>query len=66
VSILLALIVLVSADPAAGSADCPSTGPCDTSFGLGAVLIVVFTLPVFAGLVAAGRGLGGLVRRSLR
>jgi len=65
-SVLLALVVLVTADPAAGSADCASAGPCDTSFGFGAILICVFTFPVFAGLAAAGRALGGLVRRFRR
>lgn len=65
-SVLLAFVVLVSADPTAGSADCPSTVPCDTSFGLGAILIVMFTTPIFVGLVAIGRGVGGLARRTGR
>jgi len=65
-SVLLAFVVLASADTAAFSADCPSTGPCDTSFGFGAILICVFTFPVFAGLAAAGRALGGLLRRFRR
>ena len=57
---LLALIVLVMINPDPGSADCGSQGPCDTSFGLGAILIALLTFPIFGGMAALGRAVGRL------
>ncbi len=62
---LAGFVILVIADPTAGSKDCPGSGPCDTSFGAGAILIGVLLTPVFTGFAAAGRGLGNLVFRRI-
>jgi hypothetical protein len=64
-SMLLAFIILVVANPTAGSADCGSQGPCDTSFGLGAIFICVATFPLFAATTSIGRAVGGIVARVL-
>jgi hypothetical protein len=60
-AVLLAFIVLVVANPDPGSADCASQNPCDTSFGLGALVISIITVPVYTAVAAVGRALGGLV-----
>jgi hypothetical protein len=62
-AVLLAFIVLVMVNPSPGSPDCGSQGPCDTSFGLGAVVISVLTFPLFGAAAALGRALSGLRRR---
>jgi hypothetical protein len=64
-SILLAFIILVTANPQAGSADCSSQGPCDTSFGLGAILIFIVALPLFTVTTGIGRVLGRLTAHVL-
>ncbi len=64
-SMLLAFIILVMTDPTAGSADCGSQGPCDTSFGLGAIFICIVTFPLFAITTSVGRVVGGFVTRAL-
>ena len=62
-AMLLALIVLIMAVRKSGAADCNGQGPCDTSFGFGAVLIAIITAPLFTGVVAIGRALSGLRKR---
>lgn len=59
-AVLLAFIILVMVNPDPGSADCASKGPCDTAFGLGAVLIAVFTFPLFGAMAALGRAVARL------
>jgi len=62
-AVLLALIVLVMVNPDPGSADCASQRPCDTSFGLGAIVIVVLTFPFFGTMAAVGRAVARLGRQ---
>ncbi len=59
-AVLLAFIVLVMVNPDPGSADCGSQGPCDTSFGLGAIVIAVLTFPLFGAMAALGRAVARL------
>ena len=60
---LVGFVVVVLANPTAGSQDCPGSGPCDTSFGAGAIFLGVLLTPVFAGFGAAGRGIGHVIAR---
>ena len=60
---VLAFTVLVTADPTAGTAQCPGSQPCDTSFGLGAIFIGGVAFVVLGAVTAAGRALGGAVKR---
>ncbi len=59
-AVLLGFIILVIVNPDPGSADCGSQGPCDTSFGLGAIVIAVLTFPLFGAMAALGRAVARL------
>jgi hypothetical protein len=59
---VLAFTVLVTANTNPGSADCPGTQPCDTSFGLGAILIGGVAFAALGLVALIGRVLGGLAR----
>jgi hypothetical protein len=65
-AVVLAAVVLMMVNSDAGSSDCPSSGPCDTSFGLGAIVIAMVTTPLFSAVALAGRGLGDLLTRVKR
>ena len=60
----LLVVVVAMVNPDAGSQDCPSRGPCDTSFALGYVLIAVVVMPVFAALSGIGYAAIRTVRRA--
>jgi hypothetical protein len=60
-AVLLAFIVLAMVNSDPGSADCASTQPCDTSFGLGAIVIAVLTFPLFGAMAGLGRAVTRLV-----
>jgi hypothetical protein len=63
---VLAFTALVTANTNPGSADCPGTQPCDTSFGLGAVLIGGVAFVALALVALVGRVLGGLATHRRR
>jgi hypothetical protein len=54
-AVLLAVSALLAGDSSARSTACSSARPCDTSFGLGALVIGAVSLPLFFGAVALGR-----------